>query len=56
MNKKNFFYNKGICPIAEHMQDKSFFMIEVCMFELNNKLIQFIANSFKEVWKELKLD
>ncbi len=56
MNKKNFLYNKGICPIAEHLQDKSFFMIEVCMFELNNKLIQFIADSFKEVWKELKLD
>jgi len=55
-NKKNFNYKKGICPIAEDFQDKSFFMIEVCMFKINYKLIHFIIRAFKKVWSDLDLN
>lgn len=55
-NKKNFNYKKGICPNAEDFQDKSFFMIEVCMFKINYKLIHFIIRAFKKVWSDLDLN
>jgi dTDP-4-amino-4,6-dideoxygalactose transaminase len=54
-NKSKISYKKGICPIAEKLHEKNFCFIEVCMFEINSRTIDSIANSFIKVWKRLKL-
>jgi len=48
-------YKKGICPIAEEMHEKFFFGIEVCLFNLGKKEINFIINSFYKTWNKLKI-
>ena len=52
-NNKNYNYKKGICPVAEELNSKSFFAIEICLFKMSKKNIKFIARSFKKTWKEL---
>lgn len=50
---KNYDYTKGICPNAEELNDKSFFAIEICLFELSKKNIRFIISKFRKTWKEI---
>ena len=46
-------YKKGICPVAEYLQDKSFLNFELCKFDLKKKDLDFICNTFIKVWKKL---
>ena len=46
-------YNKGICPIAEELQDKSFFGFGLCSYELNETHIDLIIKAFHKVWENL---
>ena len=46
-------YNKGICPVAEFLQDKAFLNFELCKYELNKKDLDLICNTFIKVWKKL---
>jgi perosamine synthetase len=52
-NKIN--YKKGICPISEHLNDKSFFSIHLCLFDLSKNDMILISKSFQKVWKILKI-
>jgi dTDP-4-amino-4,6-dideoxygalactose transaminase len=54
-NKKKFVYKKGLCPVAEKLHNKTFFKIEVCMFDLGIRDIEFITKAFFNVWKKLKI-
>ncbi|MDC2978520.1 DegT/DnrJ/EryC1/StrS family aminotransferase [Pelagibacteraceae bacterium] len=47
-------YKKGICPNAEFLNDKSFFAILLCLYDLNTKDINLIIKSFNKVWSNLK--
>ena len=38
INKKNYNYQEGICPIAEEMNQKSFLGIELCSLSLLRKI------------------
>lgn len=53
LNKKKYNYQKGICPIAEELNDKSFIGIELCKFQFNNQEIDEIIQAFHKVWKEI---
>lgn len=53
--KKNL-YSEGSCPNAEYLHNKSLIKFEICLYDLNFKDLEFIINSFKEVWKELKIN
>ena len=53
INKKNYNYQEGICPIAEEMNQKSFLGIELCKFEFTLKDINKIVRAFHKVWKEV---
>ena len=53
INKKNYNYQEGICPIAEEMNQKSFLGIELCKFEFTSKDINKIVKAFHKVWKEV---
>ena len=48
-------YEKGICPVAEKLHNKTFLGLELCLFDINSKDINFIANCFKNVWHKLKI-
>lgn len=46
-------YNKGICPIAEDLNDKSYIAIGMCVYDLTIADIDLIVNAFKKVWSNL---
>ena len=52
----NVSYSKGICPNAEYFHTKSFISFAICLYDLNINDVNFIINSFKKVWKELKIN
>lgn len=51
-SRKNINYRKGICPIAEFLQDKSFLGFEICLFELSFEDISKIGEAFRAVWRD----
>ncbi len=53
LNKKNYNYKKGICPVAEEFNDKYFLGIEMCKYNFNKQDIKKIINAFKKVWANL---
>jgi len=46
-------YQKGICPVAEELNDVSYFGLGMCVFDLNENDIDQIATAFKKVWANL---
>ena len=46
-------YKKGICPVAEELNDKTFFGIEMCLYEYNDKNIEELINAFQKVFENL---
>ena len=56
LNKKSKVrYKKGICPIAEDLNDNTLLILGMYSFEYSFKDIEMIGNAFKKVWKNLKL-
>jgi perosamine synthetase len=55
LNKKKYFYGKGLCSIAEDLHDNRFISFEICLYDLNDKSINDISRLFKYVWKKLKI-
>ena len=51
--KRDVSYVKGICPIAEKLQDNSFFGIGMCVYDLNEGHIGLISEAFHKVWSHL---
>ena len=51
--KRNVDYSKGICPVAERLNETSYLGIEMCLFELSDEDIQNIINAFFKVWSNL---
>ena len=49
----NYSYKKGICPLSEELNEKSFFNFEIHMFDLNEKDIDLIILAFQKVWKKI---
>lgn len=46
-------YAKGICPVAESMNDSEFLGIEMCRFQYSDGDIDLISQAFKKVWAGL---
>ena len=51
--KGNVSYEKGICPVAENLHDKSYLGYEMCMHELDDDDINLIVKAFRKVWSQL---
>ena len=47
-------YQKGICPVAEELQDKRYIAIGWCLFEGTNRQIDLIIQAFHKVWSNLE--
>lgn len=51
--KREINYSKGICPIAEELNEKTFLGYQMCLNDLSNKDVDLIIEVFKKVWKNL---
>jgi perosamine synthetase len=51
--KRDVNYAKGICPVAEDLNDRSYMGFGMCTYDLNMNDIQLIINAFKKVWANL---
>jgi len=47
-------YDKGICPVAENLNDFSYMGFGACSYDLDDSDIDLIIQAFKKVWKNLK--
>jgi len=51
--KRDVNYNKGICPIAEDLQDNRYLGVGMCVFDYSAEDIDLIIKAFHKVWKHL---
>jgi perosamine synthetase len=46
-------YNKGICPVAEDLNDGTYIGFGMCVYDLGLEDVQLIIRAFKKVWDSL---
>ena len=51
--KRDVSYQKGICPNAEELQDKHFFGIGMCIYDLEADEVNQIIGAIRKVWANL---
>ncbi len=51
--RKNISYKKGICPVAEELNDETYLGFGMCVYDLNEHDIDLIIQSFQKVWNNL---
>lgn len=52
--KREVSYDKGICPVAEKLNDTSFMGIGMCVYDFTIDDIELIATAFHKVWENLE--
>lgn len=53
ISKRNINYKKGICPVAEKLQNETFLGLQIQLFDLTNSDIIKIISAFHKVWGRL---
>ena len=53
IGRQDISYDKGICPVAERMNDIQFFGLELCMYEYGPNEIDQIVSAFHKVWENM---
>ena len=48
-------YDKGICPVAEELNDSTFLGFGMCIYELTDNDVDLIVTAFHKVWKNMAL-
>jgi dTDP-4-amino-4,6-dideoxygalactose transaminase len=51
--RRDVSYAKGICPVAETLQDSSFLGLAMCMYELTDDDVDLVVRAFRKVWNNL---
>ena len=51
--RKNISYKKGICPVAEELNEETFIGIEICLFEYTDLNLSEMIMAFKKVFNSL---
>ena len=51
--RKNISYAKGICPVAERLNDETYLGFGMCAYDLNDNDIDLIIKSFNKVWSNI---
>lgn len=47
-------YRKGICPVAERLQDAQYIGLPMCAYELSDGDVDLVVTSFEKVWANLR--
>lgn len=53
--RKNISYKKGICPVAENIEDNEFLAIMLQEYDFSKNDINLIIKAFKKVWAQIDL-
>jgi len=51
--KRDVDYRKGICPVAEELQDNSYLSVGMCVYEFSKEDIDLIVAAFRKVWGQI---
>jgi perosamine synthetase len=51
--RRDITYSKGICPVAEELQDQSYLGIGLCQYAYNTADVNLIISAFQKVWNRL---
>jgi len=51
--KRDVSYEKGICPVAEGLHDKTLLQFAMCAYDLSNNDVDLIVRAFRKVWTNL---
>lgn len=51
--KRDVDYGKGICPVAEALNDRTYMGFGMCVYDLNAQDIAQIVGAFRKVWRHL---
>lgn len=51
--RKNINYSKGICPVAERLNDETYLGFGMCIYDLTDNDIDLIIEAFQKVWNNL---
>lgn len=51
--KRNVSYDKGICPVAEKLNDQTYIGLGMCMYDLGPEDVKLIVTAFRKVWASL---
>jgi len=51
--KRDVNYEKGICPVAEDLHDRTYLGFEMCMHDLSETEVDLLVGAFHKVWKHL---
>lgn len=52
--KREVSYAKGICPVAERLNDVEFLGLGLCTHEFNDEEVDMIISAFRKVWRNLE--
>lgn len=52
--KREISYQKGICPVAEELNDSSYIGFGMCVYELSDADIDLVIMAFTKVWDNLE--
>ena len=47
-------YKKGLCPVAENLQNNTFLGLQIQLFDLRGKDVNKIIEAFKKVWRNIE--
>jgi dTDP-4-amino-4,6-dideoxygalactose transaminase len=48
-------YSKGICPVAEQLNDSTYLGFGMCVYDLSEDDVDLIVSAFRKVWNSLEL-
>tara|TARA_B100001093_G_scaffold519971_1_gene611776 strand:- start:3782 stop:5068 length:1287 start_codon:yes stop_codon:yes gene_type:complete len=51
--RKNINYAKGICPVAERLNDETYLGFSMCIYDLTDDDVELLIKSFHKVWKNI---
>ena len=53
--RRNISYKKGICPVAENIEDNQFIALMLQEFDFTRRDTELIIKAFKKVWSQAHL-
>lgn len=53
--KRDVDYGKGICPVAEELNDSTYLGLGMCVYDLSDEDVDLIVNAFRKVWAALEV-
>lgn len=51
--KRDVDYSKGICPVAENLNDSTYLGYEMCVREFSDDHVDLVVSAFRKVWENL---